>query len=465
MRYELLRLDHVSKFQNDSTILRNVNLTVYRGEIMGLMHISSLGLPQLIELICHNRPIDFGNIYFDGHLVNTYRYNDNSKNPVFVVDETCRLCAGVSIAENFYQMGAKPHPRLYHRRTLAARAEKLLSEFDLPLSADSTSDALTPGERSIVEMLCAYIHGQNLIILWEPESYLSETELDTLFDYVRRLSARGMSFLYVGIHAEKLFSVCERLALMDRGSIVKIFTKAEMNDAQLAPFLSPPPAPAHAAHPTQTLLQFRNVRSPHLKSVSFQVQKGSCAVLVDRLGNASDDIMRIMSLSRPAAAGEIFLDGVPYRGHCARRLRGSVAFIPSHPLQEQLFPDMSYMDNLCMLLDLKRRAHLKRSCIERSILREYGGRIGADIHARDLHALSTGALYDLVYYRVLLMHPKLVFIDRPFAGCDWMLRRRIQSLIQTLQADGITVVLLTMTAADTVSLADTVYDLPSCAAQ
>ena len=87
MKHEILRFDNVSKYISGSLVLKGINLTVHAGELLGIIHLSSLGIYQLIDLIYKNGAIDFGNVFFDGKMVNTYRYTSNTINPVAIVSE------------------------------------------------------------------------------------------------------------------------------------------------------------------------------------------------------------------------------------------------------------------------------------------------------------------------------------------------------------------------------------------
>lgn len=89
-----------------------------------------------------------------------------------------------------------------------------------------------------------------------------------------------------------------------------------------------------------------------------------------------------------------------------------------------------------------------------AIIKEYQDIIGQDIFANNLHQLEHRSLYTLLYYRIQLMHPKLVFIEQPFAGCDMSLRMYIQSPLCMLKDEGITLVLFSMSEADVISVSD-----------
>ena len=71
MKYELLRMDHISLIQNGEALLDNLNFQMFAGEIMGLISRSNKGHDQLIDLICNNHPDSFGTVWYDGRVVHS----------------------------------------------------------------------------------------------------------------------------------------------------------------------------------------------------------------------------------------------------------------------------------------------------------------------------------------------------------------------------------------------------------
>ena len=87
MKKEIMRLDRVTLMEGEVTLLDDLNLHIFEGEIMGLVCLNSNGQDALVNLLCQNVPIHYGYIYFEEQLVNSYRHSSMEPNRVAVIEE------------------------------------------------------------------------------------------------------------------------------------------------------------------------------------------------------------------------------------------------------------------------------------------------------------------------------------------------------------------------------------------
>ena len=167
------------------------------------------------------------------------------------------------------------------------------------------------------------------------------------------------------------------------------------------------------------------------------------------------DIIQIMNGQLDPIQGTVFLDECIFsKKNAAKALKNGVGFIAENPLQSMVFREMTYLDNLCFLVDEK-RSHMKlNKRMKKSIIQEYEPITGKDIYENDIATLSTVSLYSMVYYRLHLFNPKIVFCLQPFYGADMYLRRHIIKLITELKQKGITVIILAVNISDSLMVAD-----------
>ena len=178
-------------------------------------------------------------------------------------------------------------------------------------------------------------------------------------------------------------------------------------------------------------------------------------MLFDRDNTVLSDIMQLMNGKLRPDGGSIFFEDAVYLQEQARHaMESSIAFIGEDPIRTMLFKEMSYLDNLCFLLDQKKNGVRMSKRIVKSIVREYEPVIGPEIHETNIMNLKIQSLYDLIYYRIQLFHPKIVFCVQPFAGADMYLRRHLIELINQLKKKGITVIFLAVNIADSLVVAD-----------
>jgi ribose transport system ATP-binding protein len=201
------------------------------------------------------------------------------------------------------------------------------------------------------------------------------------------------------------------------------------------------------------ILKFQNVFTESIKDMSFTVEKGECVVLLDMDNTALTDIMKLMNREIKPLSGDVLLDGHNFIGK-THQLKKSVCFIQENPIESMLFQEMNYLDNLCFLVYKKQHYLWLNKNIKRSIIMEYESLIGEDIFANDITDLGPLSLYNLVYYRVHLYNPKVVFCVQPFSGADMYLRHHLVELINQLRKEKITVIILAVNISDSLVVAD-----------
>ena len=102
MKKEIMRLDRVTLMEGEVTLLDDLNLHIFEGEIMGLVCLNSNGQDALVNLLCQNVPIHYGYIYFEEQLVNSYRHSSMEPNRVAVIEEKSHMAEGLSVADNIF---------------------------------------------------------------------------------------------------------------------------------------------------------------------------------------------------------------------------------------------------------------------------------------------------------------------------------------------------------------------------
>lgn len=118
-----------------------------------------------------------------------------------------------------------------------------------------------------------------------------------------------------------------------------------------------------------------------------------------------------------------------------------------------IFGELSYMDNLCMGLSRRVPGVWKRNMRE-SVRKEYGPVLGEEVFGMPVERLSEKQKYQMVYTRVLLQKPRVVVCVQPFKGADLAHRVFVWKMMEMLLDKGMSVVILTINLADSMSLAD-----------
>jgi len=457
MKQEILRMDRVTRVVDGVVRLDNFNLHVFHGEIVGLLPINDQGKDDLVQLLQQNLPLHYGFVYFGEKLVNSYQRSPMTENRVSVIDRRSRLVDDLTVADNVCVLRRGFKKYLVEPRVLRGQLEGAMQELDVPLSADETVAELSAYERCVVELLKAKVTGVRLVVVREISNLLAADDLERFLTLLRRFAAEGLSFLYLCSHHEEAFTACDRVALMENGSVVLTLERPFESDEAIWHHSldfrrAPLPPPEHPAG-RQPAVHVCCAGGGGLDGLDFSVWPGECVVLLDRNNTALTELMSLMNREHPPESGTVLVAGMPY-GPGALRPGQEIGVISEDPVHSMIFPEMTALDNLCFLADRREPRIWRSRGLRRSIAREYAALIGDTVYASDVTALSHRQRYDLVYYRMHLYHPGAVFCMQPFLGADMYLRHHIITLLGALRERGIATVLLSVNIADSLSVAD-----------
>ncbi|NLU53585.1 MAG: sugar ABC transporter ATP-binding protein [Clostridiaceae bacterium] len=457
MKSEILRLQNVTKVSSGVTLLDQFNMMVYKGEIMGLLPLNTHGISAFLDVICQNTPISSGCIYFNEKEKNYPGYITESPNKVYVIEKTSSLAGNLTVSDNIFVLRKGFKKYYISNKVLKAQTKILAEETGIHIDPGEYVDRLSPLQCCVVELLKGMAGGAKLFVLNELASFLSSVALSQFHKILLHYKEKGYSFIYIGSHHEDVFKICDRAALMKNGRIIKVLDKKEFLYEKLMPYI----LDYHLATPSNfikgksPLLEFDNVTTENLNSLSFTMLPGECVVLLDMNNTVIGDILMLMNGQKQPHSGSIMFDGRKFETRDGRKaLQKGIAFIEENPTKTMLFTQMSYLDNLCFLVDKRDKGIKLTPKIKKSIEKEYYSLCGPDIQAVDITRLSAKSLYNLVYYRIHLHNPKLVILIQPFSGADMYLRKHLVSLIDSLKKRGMAVLILAVNIADNLAVAN-----------
>lgn len=455
MRNEVLRLEKVTLREQGVTLLDNLNLHIFEGEIMGLVPIDTHGLTALCDLLRENVPLHYGYVFYREKLINTWRSPRPHYNRISVIQAKSCLVDGLTVADNIFVLRPGFRGRLMRPSAFRRQLMPFIHSIGIPIDADARVEDLTVFERFVVELLKAVVAGSRLIVLNEISTLINEAELGKLHAILRHYAAEGVSFLYVCFHFEELLQISDRTALMMQGRVVKLLEGSEMIPQSLLPYSAPyeqmvASQLARGAHQIGGEVFSARLPEAAVGGLAFSVRAGECLVLQDLDNHFIDGFLGVLSGAHPPQGTRLLLCGRPFRPGHDRRL----AVIQDQPGRTMVFPGLNYLENLCFTMDHRIPSLWRSGRVKRGLRRAYTEWLGPDLLERRVEDLTETERCELVYRRILLQRPDVVFCVQPFRMADVAMRMGIWRLLEELLDRGVAVVILAVNLADSLSLAD-----------
>lgn len=463
MKREVLRMERVTYKEQEVVLLDDFNFSVYAGEIMGMIPINSYGKTGFFKLLQVNLPLYDGYIYYNGIKVNSWKESLRGHNRISIIQANSSLVESMNVAENIFVLRQGFGQEIIHTKLLHRQLVPFFQDIGMDIPADIHVERLTLFERVIVELLRAVVAGHWLIVLDEIGARISYEEMKKLHGILRHYAEKGFTFLYVSPHFEEIASVCDRAALLSNGRIQKVIPKDELAAEVFRIY------PAEYDHMVRYHLENKRKNGRKKEEVlcwkgfsetldrelGFCVYQGECLVVQAQEDKVIQELLQVVTGDAPPEAGEIQIEGK--RVDYAKSTE--VAVIQELPTKTMIFPELDYMENLSIGLMQRMPSVSWSRRVRENIRRECGPVLGMEVFDLSMEELSERQKYQLVYTRVLLQKPHVVFCVSPFKGADVSHRMFIWKLLEQLLNRGIAVVVLSPAMSDTLSLADRILML------
>jgi simple sugar transport system ATP-binding protein len=226
MAEELIRMEGVNKFYGRVQALEDVNLSVNRSEIVGLLGDNGAGKSTLIKVLSGAVPSTSGLIYVRGQKVRIRDTTDAIALGIETIYQDSALVVQLSIARNLF-LGREPirGPRWLQRMDMRAMEEvagDLLKRVGIgkAIPPSTPISSLSGGERQAVAIARAMHFDSDLIILDEPTNNLGVAETQGVLRFVRSARDSGHSCIFIAHNIHHVFQVVDRIVVMRRGKIV-----------------------------------------------------------------------------------------------------------------------------------------------------------------------------------------------------------------------------------------------------
>jgi simple sugar transport system ATP-binding protein len=226
MADELVRMEHINKFFGPVQALSDVDFTVRKSEIVGLLGDNGAGKSTLIKILSGALTATSGDIYMHGRKVNIRNTTDAIKLGIETIYQDSALVTQLSIARNLF-LGREPvkGPRFLNRMDqdlMNESAGRLLKRVGISKEIPPTTpvSSLSGGERQAVAIARAMQFDSELIILDEPTNNLGVEETHGVLRFVRNARDSGHSCIFIAHNIYHVFQVVDRIVVLRRGQIV-----------------------------------------------------------------------------------------------------------------------------------------------------------------------------------------------------------------------------------------------------
>jgi inositol transport system ATP-binding protein len=479
----LLDVSGVSKRFPGVTALDAVSLDVRAGEILGLMGENGAGKSTLLKILSGAQPASEGRITFAGAPYAPANPEAARRSGIVTIYQELSLIPTLSVAENIF-LGRAPVNRLglVDWRRMRREARDILARVGLTLDPDTAVSALSVAEQQLVEIARALSLESRLIIMDEPTSALTESEVRRLFGIMHRLRDDGVAIMFVTHRLEEASEMCDRMTvlrdgrlaghLLREGGPIPVPRIIERMVGRAASELYARPG-GRSSTAGEVRLQVRGLRTrraadaPHaivLDGVDLDLRAGEILGLAGLVGSGRTELARAIFGADPLAEGTILLDGKPIRpGSPADARDLGIGLVPEDRKQQAIFPMLPIRQNFsAAALDLYSRGFgVLAGGKELADLATYRKAMSIRMSSpeQSIDGLSGGNQQKVILARWLARDPKVLIVDEPTRGVDVGAKAEVHQILAELAGRGIAILMISSELPEVLSVADRIVTM------
>lgn len=466
MEEALLRLEGISKSFPGVRALHNVHMEVRRGEVHALLGENGAGKSTLVKILSGAYMRDAGEIYWEGRPIAITNPREAQKLGIGIIYQEFNLVPQLSIAENVW-ISREPFRnrplQLIDWQEMGRRTKALLDEVHLPLDPRRPVAGLGVAQQQMVEIAKALSLDARLLIMDEPTSALTDTEINQLFAVIRRLKARGVSVVFISHHLEEVFEICDRGTVLRDGEYIGTVNLAEVTKDDLIRMMVgrnlDQQHPKVATQRGEEALRVEGLtREGVLKDISFSAYTGEILGVAGLVGAGRTELMRAVFGADPINAGKVYVFGKQIAlASPQRAIQAGLGLLPEDRKQQGLVLMLSVLHNISLASLDKLTAHL---LLRRGAERKQAGdfvnklRIATPGVNQQVQYLSGGNQQKVVLAKWLASKSRILIFDEPTRGIDVGAKIEVYHLMNTLVQNGVAVIMVSSEMPELLGMSD-----------
>jgi simple sugar transport system ATP-binding protein len=462
----VLSLDRISKRFGALIANDAISFDVKRGEIVALLGENGAGKTTLMNILFGHYVADDGSISVFGKPLPPGQPRAAIQAGIGMVHQHFTLADNLTVLDNI-MLGTETPWRLSSRKSEARqRLTKLAQDFGLAIAPDKTVAELSVGERQRVEILKVLYREARILILDEPTAVLTPQESQSLFATLKKLTAQGLSIIFISHKLNEVLSVSDRIFVLRAGKLVaeratKGTTRKELAELMVGRPIAEPkiePQPKGDIH-----VEIRAVSTADgLDHADLILHGGEILGLAGVSGNGQTALANLLSGLSPPKSGTLRIfgeDAAAWTPDLVTRKR--IARIPEDRHAEGLVADMSVTENVIAEIYREPRFN-KRGFLDWRAAEGFAREIikGFDVKcpspATRVRLLSGGNMQKLILGRTLSLDPHFILACQAARGLDIGAVSYVHERLIQARKSGASVLLISDDLDEILALADRV---------
>jgi inositol transport system ATP-binding protein len=467
----VLELEKIGKTFAGVTVLRNINLTLRKGEVHALLGENGAGKSTLIKILSgYYMPDRGGTIRVNGTPVVFSNPKDAMDASIHTIYQELTLCPLMSVAENIVLDKQHSFPGFLQKtrgfHDMSVKALEKLGQNDIKPNA-MVKD-LSIAQRQVVEIAKAITANAQIVLMDEPTSSISQSDADKLMNIIRGLRDDGVTIIYISHRLHEIDGIADRITVLRDGDLVGTVNKTDVTERDLISMMVGreltnmyPKTEVPIGEPA---LRVENLASEGaFRGVSFEVRRGEIFGIGGLVGAKRTEVLETIFGLRPITAGRILLKGKAFTPkNPLHAIRNGIAFVTEDRKKSGLVLCLPVFENI-NLVNARKKARFGwldwRQLMRIAENQKKALNIRLNRIEQTVGTLSGGNQQKVALAKWLEFAPDVLLFDEPTRGIDIGAKTEIYSIMGALAAKGTAIIMVSSELPELLSVADRIMVL------
>ena len=473
----LLEMKDIVKDFGGVRALNGIDIKLKAGECAGLCGENGAGKSTLMKVLSAVYPHGTwdGEILWDGKPLRAQSIRETEAAGIVIIHQELMLVPELSVAENIF-LGNEitlPGGRMDYA-AMNRRAEELLKELNInDVNVVLPVKQYGGGHQQLIEIAKALNKNARLLILDEPSSSLTASEIKVLLTIIHSLKAKGVTCVYISHKLDEVADICDTIVVIRDGKHIATTPMAEMNIdriiAQMVGREMNQLYPQRTHTPGEVVFEARNIScydadNPERKrvdNISFKLRKGEILGIAGLVGAGRTELVSAIFGAYPGPCeADVWLNGQKLDTSTPlKAIRAGLAMVPEDRKHHGIVPDLGVGHNmtLAVLNDFARATRIDQQAELAAIRQEIKSvKLKTSSPFLPITGLSGGNQQKAVLSKMLMTKPKILILDEPTRGVDVGAKFEIYQLMFDLAKEGMSIIMVSSELAEVLGISDRV---------
>lgn len=453
----LVEMKKISKKFGVVRALDDISFKVEKGKVHILLGENGAGKSTLMKILSGVYKPSSGSIILNGKEYAELTPFISSENKISIIYQELSVINELSILENLF-IGKLPTKKsmgifsMVDFKYMKEIAKNILDKIGLKREPETLVENLTIGEKQQVEIAKALVSNADIIIMDEPTTSLTESEVNNLFRIIRQLKSEGKGIVYISHKLKELKEIGDIVTVLKDGKSVGTFGVNEVEIKDLIRMMVGREVKLRydssniKLNRDEVIFEVKNLNRTDnkIKDVSFKINKGEILGFAGLVGSGRSELMEAIFGVVPIKSGEIVMYGkhsIPKNEY--NSIKKSMGFITENRRETGFFHNFDIKENISIVPFIKSsKCRGILGFLNNEVEKEYAVKskrqlnIKCDSINQNICELSGGNQQKVILSKWMMANSDLMIFDEPTKGIDIGSKSEIYTIIRELSDDG-----------------------------